>query len=87
MSIQTWRHQCKVNFSMHTINDNGSRCSPHSPTIGYYVTHPIGKISDLKKAIGHIGFCPAGSYLTTMSDKDRDSEVSDDVDVTDHELE
>lgn len=48
-----------------------------SPSVGY-VAHPVGKIPNLKKVIGRAGHCKGGlgCYVTAMSDRDRNKEVS-----------
>ena len=48
----------------------------YSPSIGY-VAHPVGKIPNLKKAVGYVGHCKtgSGSYVTELSDRDRTREV------------
>ena len=47
----------------------------YSPSVGY-VAHPQGSAADVRKAIGIIGRFSNGAYLTAISDKDRDLEVS-----------
>ena len=46
-----------------------------SPSVGY-VAHPQGSAADVRKAVGIIGRFSNGAYLTAVSDKDRDLEVS-----------
>ena len=46
-----------------------------SPSIGY-VRHPLGKIPDLSKVDGYIHSYSSGDYITAISDKDEDTEVS-----------
>ena len=47
-----------------------------SPSIDY-VSHPVGKIPNIRKVIGYIGKCKsgAGSYITALSDRNKDNEV------------
>ena len=47
-----------------------------SPSVDY-VSHPIGKIPNIKKMIGHIGYCKEGNgyYITALSDRNKDKEV------------
>lgn len=47
-----------------------------SPSTGY-VAHPVGKIPNLKKVIDRTGHCKgAGCYVTALSDRDHDKEVT-----------
>ena len=58
----------------------------YSPSVGY-VAHPQGSAADVRKAIGIIGRFSNGAYLTAISDKDRDLEVSYHIMISTFEVE
>ena len=54
--------------------NNPHYLSQYSPSVGY-VAYPQGSAADVGKAVGIIGRFADGTYITAVSDKNKDQEV------------